>query len=104
MKKISPEELAYTIKFNQAVFVFVSADWCKFCKKFIPLFTRLENMYRSVCRFVILDYDQNKEFMDELEIKKVPSVLIFKGGRISKILQGTQSRDVYTKFIESSLV
>jgi thiol-disulfide isomerase/thioredoxin len=104
MKKISPEELSFVIKHNQAVFVFVSADWCTFCAKFIPLFTRLENMFRSVCRFVILDYDSNKEVMNKLEIEKVPSVLIFKKGNIDRILQGTQTQQTYTKFIEEALV
>lgn len=57
------------------------ADWCPFCKKFIPLFELYEKNNNIPFVGVKINDDENP-LWDRFQINAIPTVIAFKDGKI----------------------
>jgi thioredoxin 1 len=86
---------------NEKILVQLSASWCGPCKTLTPRLDQLSNDYEKVT-FVKVDVDENMEYAKDLEIRSVPTVLIFNGPTLINRSTGVQS-DKYYKDILNNL-
>jgi thiol-disulfide isomerase/thioredoxin len=58
------------------------ADWCGYCKKFIPVWNTLEQTYGSKYKFILYDSEKDKEEFKKWDIKSYPTILINNKGKL----------------------
>jgi thioredoxin 1 len=67
--------------------VVFAADWCPFCRSFLPTFARLEG--RGPFRIARADVtDIDSPLWDRFEIRVVPTMLLFRNGTLATRFDG----------------
>jgi thioredoxin 1 len=86
---------------GEKILVQLSAPWCGPCKQLTPRLSNMSNNYENVV-FVKVDVDENMEYAQEMEVRSIPTVLIYDGKKLINRSQGVQT-DTFYKEILSSL-
>lgn len=79
-----------------------SSKWCKFCTKMKNDMNNDENVLNSLKKYEIieLDYDKDKEIAIGHQVKSLPTIIMFEGGKeISRKIGHGSSKDL-AKFLE----
>ena len=90
------------LKSEQPVLVDFWAQWCHPCRIVGPIIEELATEYAGKLKVGKVDVDAN-QVANNYGIMSIPSILIFKGGKVLKTLVGAQSKDNYKKEIDSAL-
>lgn len=75
------------------------APWCGPCKSLIPRLESLESKYPNV-KFVKVNVDENSDLALELNIRTVPTVIIYDGQSLVERTTGANQDIVYTKVLD----
>lgn len=102
MKEINTSEFEDLIK-EELSFVYVTAIWCGPCKAFSPIVSEVSEVYKNKVNFGKLDADANSGKLEELQIKGIPTILIFKNGVEVDRTSGLKSKQNLISMIESHL-
>lgn len=98
MKEITIEELNNLKSQGLKILVDVYADWCGPCKQLTPRLEALSSSYTDV-QFVKMNVDKNMAFANELQIKGVPTVLVYNGQNLIDRIAGLHTNNVYDDMI-----
>jgi thioredoxin 1 len=79
------------------------AVWCGPCRKFAPIVEELAKEYKGKLSVAKLNVDKNRKTAEKFEIKSIPTILIFKEGKLAKTIIGYQSKEDMKKTISSIL-
>ncbi len=79
MIAISDKEIFTQEIQNSICVVEMSAPWCPDCRKIEPILKVLESQYSAV-KFILLDFDSNEELKNELNIRRIPTLIFYKNG------------------------
>jgi thioredoxin 1 len=80
IEKLANEEaLQMAIKNNEAVVIFFAAEWCDYCKDFLPKVEELTLIYKTV-KFFKINYDENIDFFEKEAIEATPTTVFYKNG------------------------
>jgi len=90
------------LKSDQPVLVDFWAEWCHPCRIVGPIIEELATDYNGKLKVGKLDVDAN-QVAGNYGIMSIPSILIFKNGKVVKTMVGAQSKDNYKKEIDSVL-
>ena len=77
---------------NNVVVVDFFATWCGPCKMFAPVFDTLSEELTDA-DFVKVDIDQSLELAQKFGITTVPTMMIFKDGKVVDTLVGFMPKD-----------
>ncbi len=91
MKVINKEEFEIIIQ-HGLVMVDFFATWCGPCKMLSPILDEVANELNGEIDIVKVDVDKDSELAQKYGIMSVPTLLIFKDGKIVKQLQGFMSK------------
>ncbi|MBB4821293.1 thioredoxin 2 [Pseudomonas alcaligenes] len=58
----------------------VWADWCGPCKAFAPTYQQAAAQLHGRCRLGKLDSEANRQLAGQLNIRSIPTLILFKGG------------------------
>ncbi len=75
------------------VLVDFSAVWCQPCKMLDPLVTQLAQEWQGRVKVVKLDADQNPGVLMQYNVLGIPTLLLFKEGKLVERLTGFQPKD-----------
>lgn len=64
------------------------APWCGPCRKLTPILEQIQNEFKDEVKFVKIDSDKNINIAKEYGIAALPSVLIFKEGKVKEVMAG----------------
>lgn len=78
------------------------ADWCGPCKQLKPTFTQLAQSYKGRVKFAKVNIDHSRSIAKRYNIKKIPTVLLFKEGKEVK-RHGPGSKQDFIYWIDESL-
>lgn len=81
----------------------VWADWCGPCRQLSNVMDELAEDYGTIAQICKLNADQNSGTTSKLGIRGLPTVLIYKDGKVVQTLVGLQSRSTYEDAIERAL-
>jgi thioredoxin 1 len=79
------------------------APWCMPCKIQGPIVSEVADELAGKAAICKLNIDENKKTAAELGIKSIPTILIFKNGKIVKKMVGVKTKAVLVKAVKEQL-
>lgn len=67
---------------NQLVLVDFFATWCQPCKMIHPVLERVKHKLGDKIRIIKIDVDKHQQTAYQYEIRSVPTLMIFRNGKI----------------------
>jgi thioredoxin 1 len=77
------------------------APWCPPCRALAPTIEAIAVQFNGRAEVAKLDIDQNPETAAAQGISSIPTVLIFRGGRVIDRIVGLQPRARYERALEA---
>lgn len=81
------------IKSDVPVLVDFFADWCGPCKAFSPIVQEIKNEMGEKVRVIKIDVDHNQALAQQLNVMSIPTVMIYKSGKLEWRETGMQSKN-----------
>ena len=85
------------------VFVDFWATWCGPCKMVSPIIEELAKEYEDKVNFVKVDVEQNKELASKYSIFSIPTLAIFKDGKVIAQAAGAASKESIRTYINKNI-
>ncbi len=79
------------------------ADWCGPCRMVSPIVESLAREYGGKVKFVKIDTDKNQGLAERYDIMSIPTVMIFKNGKLRDKIIGASPASLYKQKIDSVL-
>ena len=76
---------------------------CGPCKMLAFVLNDVEKALGDKVTILKLDFDKNKELVDQYEVKGYPTLILLKDGQEVKRMQGLQQKPAIIKMIEENL-
>jgi len=77
------------------------ATWCGPCRMIAPVIEELAADYEGKARIGKLDVDNNPNIAMEYGVRSIPTLLIFKDGKIADTIIGAVSKSYITERLEA---
>lgn len=94
---------AVALKADKPVLVDFWAPWCGPCRTIGPLLEDLAGAYADRVKVVKVNVDDNEKTARAYGISSIPTLLVFKGGKIVDQAIGLVSRDRLTQMLDKAL-
>jgi len=79
------------------------ATWCGPCRMIAPIVEELSEEYAGKAKVCKMDVDAAQKTAAEFGIRSIPTLLIFKGGKVADQLIGAVPKQQITEKLEASL-
>jgi thioredoxin 1 len=79
------------------------AEWCFPCKTIAPLVDELSKEYSGKLKVVKVDVDSSNRIAADYMIMSIPSLLIFKEGKVVETIRGAVNKKTIQNHIERIL-
>jgi thioredoxin 1 len=77
------------------------ATWCGPCRRITPIIDELSEDYDGKVTFGKVDTDQNPSIPSKYGIKSIPTLLIFKDGKLMSSMVGFHTKDKLKKSLDT---
>jgi thioredoxin 1 len=77
------------------------ADWCSPCKIMAPVLEEIAGEYQGRLKIVTVNVDQEAELTEQHNISTVPSLVLYKNGRIQAQHSGALPKQDIIKFFRA---
>ena len=99
----SKDFIKYVIGGDLPTVVKFTADWCQPCKQLQPVLDEIAAEQEGKINFVKVDIDASRELADEYEIRSVPTLMMFKNGKLVGQMVGAKPKFATLKTILDTL-
>jgi len=79
------------------------ASWCMPCQILGPILERMEKEYRNKFILAKVNIETNKELAEKYEIMSIPSVKMFRDGRIVAEFSGALAEEIVKEWLDRNL-
>ncbi len=91
------------VESDRPVLVDFWADWCQPCLMLAPIVEQLAEQYAGRITVAKVDTDANRDLSLEYAINSIPSVLLFKDGKVVERFIGVRTRSEYAAALDAVL-
>ncbi|MCL4324746.1 MAG: thioredoxin [Candidatus Thermoplasmatota archaeon] len=88
---------------NRVALVDVWAPWCGPCRMVSPVVERLAQKYSGKVAFGKLNSDENMEIAQKLGIMSIPTLLIYKDGKLVDRIVGAYPQEIIEEHLSKFL-
>jgi thioredoxin 2 len=79
------------------------APWCGPCQSFAPVFKEVARERQGEVRFVKVDTEANPELAGQHQIRSIPTLMLFKGGKRVDFLSGALPKAQFDGWLNNAL-
>jgi len=79
------------------------AEWCGPCKAIAPLLDDMAKAYDGKVKIVKINIDDNPQTPHKYAVRGIPTLMMFKGGKVAGTHVGLAGKPQLTAFIDKSL-
>ncbi len=79
------------------------AEWCGPCKQISPILSELAEDYKEKMLIAKVNIDENPEVPSNYGIMSIPTLILFKGGKLVSTQIGLVEKNSLTKWINENL-
>ncbi|NOZ30674.1 MAG: thioredoxin family protein [Crenarchaeota archaeon] len=102
--EITRKDFDTITKENKVVVLYFTADWCGPCISFLETFRDVAlTLARPGVVFARVDVDRSYSLADRFSIQHIPTIAIFRDGKLVETILGQTSRDELIKIIKSHM-
>ena len=94
---------AEVVKSAIPVLVDFWAPWCGPCRMIGPVIDELAKEYAGKVKVCKLNTDENQDTASKYQISAIPTILLFKGGKLAQQLVGLQPKEELKKNLDELL-
>ncbi len=91
------------LKSDKPVLVDFWAEWCAPCRMIAPAVEAVAAEYAGRAKVGKLNVDENQSVTSRYNIRSIPTLLVFKNGKIKEQLVGTTSKDNLARLLDKNL-
>ena len=88
------------LKSEKPVLVDFWAAWCGPCQMMGPIIDKLAEEMKDKVKIGKLNVDENRETASDYSVMSIPTLIIFKGGKVVKQLVGVQAKESLKEELE----
>ena len=105
MKEVNGQEQWQNevINSDKPVFVDFWAEWCGPCRMVSPTVEEVSKEYEGKVNFVKVDVDQNNELASKYNVFSIPTLAIFRDGKVIAQPAGAASKESLKAYINKHL-
>ncbi len=105
MKEVNGQEQWQNevINSDKPVFVDFWAEWCGPCRIVSPTVEELSKEYNDKVNFVKVNVDENNELASKYNVFSIPTLAIFRNGKIIAQTAGAASKESLRTYIDKHL-
>lgn len=97
----STQQFDELIGSEKLVLVDFWATWCAPCKMIAPVIEKLADQYEGKISVAKVDVDEQQELAIRYGIQSIPTVILFKDGKIAEKEIGVKPLNSFTKLIDN---
>ena len=79
------------------------AEWCGPCKAIAPALEQLAHEYEGKVKIVKINIDENQQTPRQFGIRGIPTLMVFKDGKVAGTQIGAVNKGVLAQFIDKSI-
>lgn len=91
------------LKSSEPVLVDFWAEWCGPCKSIAPILDELASTYAGKLKVAKVNVDQNQKTPRTYNVRNIPTLLIFKDGKVQATQIGAVSKTQLTQLIDRTI-
>ena len=91
------------LKSTSPVVVDFWAEWCGPCRMIAPALEEISGSLGAKIKIVKLNVDENPEISQKYGIRSIPTLMLFKDGKLASQKVGAMPKSELTKWISASL-
>jgi thioredoxin 1 len=91
------------LKSDIPVLVDFWAVWCGPCKAIAPTVEELAKQYKGKVKVAKMDVDEHQRIPQQYGIRSIPTLLLFKGGRVIDTIVGAVPRSKLEESVKKAL-
>jgi len=79
------------------------AEWCGPCKQIGPILEEIAQEKKDILKVIKLNIDENPLTPQKYGVQGIPTLMLFKDGKLIDSKVGSMSKSLLTEWIDSSL-